>query len=92
MIINRKFTNDEDDLFETLNDSLHRDDVGQHAIDDQLDLSHFAPSEAYRDGLHGETPEDEALNSRIAREYNEWKSRELLSEDGIPKARPYDWS
>jgi hypothetical protein len=66
--------------------------VGQHSIDDQLDLNHFAPSEAYRDGLHGETPEEEALNSRIAREYNEWKSRELVSENGIPQARHYDWS
>jgi hypothetical protein len=87
-----EFTNDEDDLFETLNDSLHRDDVGQHSLDDQLDLSHFAPSEAYRNGLHGETPEEEALNSQIAKEYNEWKARDSLPENGIPQARHYDWS
>jgi len=87
----RQFTNDEDDLFEQLNDSLHRDDVGQHDLDDQLDLNHFAPSQEYRDGLHGATPEEEALNAQIAREFNEWKSREALSENGIPMNRNYDW-
>ncbi|KAK8845376.1 hypothetical protein IAR55_006089 [Kwoniella newhampshirensis] len=36
-----QFTNDEDDLFETLNESLNRPDVGQMPLDDQLDFGQF---------------------------------------------------
>ena len=33
-----KFTNAEDHLFETLNDSLNRDDVGQTPLEEQLNV------------------------------------------------------
>ncbi|GFZ50651.1 hypothetical protein JCM24511_08409 [Saitozyma sp. JCM 24511] len=33
-----QFTNDEDDLFDVLNESLNRDDVGQASLDEQLHL------------------------------------------------------
>jgi len=31
------------------------------------------------------------MNAQIQREFNEWKSREMLPENGIPINRPYDW-
>lgn len=70
-----QFTNDEDDLFETLNDSLHRDDVGQHGLDEQLE---------------GFWPGDSAPNTDVMREYNEWKSR-AMPENGIPDSTRYEF-
>lgn len=34
----RQFTQDEDDLYDILNDSLNREDIGQASLDEQFDL------------------------------------------------------
>lgn len=60
-----QFVSDEDDLFETLNDSLNRDDVGQADLGDQLGFG----TGQYGNGLDGY----------------------LESEDGLPRARTYDF-
>lgn len=73
-----QFTNDEDDLFETLNESLHRDDVGQHSLDEQF--------QGMWDPEQG-VAED---RSDIAREFNEWKSR-AMPENGLPETTRYEF-
>ncbi|WVQ80474.1 hypothetical protein IAT38_002579 [Cryptococcus sp. DSM 104549] len=47
-----QFTHDEDDLFDILNESLNRDDVGQHDLDQQLHLDGLGEERAAfeRDG------------------------------------------
>lgn len=62
-------------MFETLNDSLHRDDVGQHGLDEQL-------NEMW--------PGQSSTDPDVMREYNEWKSRSM-PENGIPEGGNYDW-
>ena len=44
-----QFVNEEDDLFDTLNDSLKRDDVGQTDLDDQFEFG----TGSYSDGQLG---------------------------------------
>ncbi|WWD22321.1 hypothetical protein CI109_106812 [Kwoniella shandongensis] len=46
-----QFTNDEDDLFETLNESLNRPDVGQMPLEDQLDFGQFGLGNGISDDL-----------------------------------------
>ncbi|WVW81525.1 hypothetical protein I302_103520 [Kwoniella bestiolae CBS 10118] len=46
-----QFTNDEDDLFDTLNESLNRSDVGQRNLDQQLHLDRDVGGLAVPDGL-----------------------------------------
>jgi peroxin-5 len=60
-----QFTNDEDDLFETLNDSLNRDDVGQTPLEDQLNLD---PG-LVRPDLQGFLEADDGVPSQRGYEY-----------------------
>ena len=61
----RQFTNDEDDLFETLNDSLNRDDVGQTPLEEQMHLD----SGLVRPDLQGYLETDDGVPNQRGYEY-----------------------
>lgn len=61
----RQFTNDEDDLFETLNDSLNRDDVGQTSLEEQMHLD----SGLVRPDLQGYLETDDGVPNQRGYEY-----------------------
>ncbi|WRT63596.1 uncharacterized protein IL334_000519 [Kwoniella shivajii] len=42
-----QFTNDQDDLFETLNESLNRPEVGQTSLDEQMDIGNLAVPDGF---------------------------------------------
>lgn len=64
----RQFTNDEDDLFDTLNNSLNRDDVGQTPLEEQLNLD---PG-LVRPDLQGYLEADDGVPAQRGYEYGEY--------------------
>lgn len=43
--------NEEDDLYDTLNESLNREDLGQTSLEDQME---FGTGQNWQDGMHDE--------------------------------------